>query len=299
MKDRVICLDAGHGGTAETDSFRVGPAGEREEWVNLRVGLELQKLLEEAGAQVIMTRKEDVAVGLKDRADMAIAANADMFLSLHHNATADPAVNFPIVYYHGEATENLASAQLAQILAEELRDELFEGKGPISVVSDKTIFPNSGTSVLRNSYGIPGVIGEASFFTNPEEEQRLKNPAYNKREADAYFRAIKRYFKESDGIVHEKNDADDLEPFEAFQEAERMNETAKQWEQNFEKGRSEYEAGNYDQALHLLELSARAFPDSPVARDAHAYRAKCLDALGKLTESEAARRRVEEYYFLK
>ena len=59
-----------------------------------------------------------------------------------------------------------------ELLAKSISKELFNGQTPVSLVSDHVIFPGSGTAVLRHSYGIPGIIGEASFFTNAEEEQR-------------------------------------------------------------------------------------------------------------------------------
>ncbi len=46
LAGKIICIDPGHGGTSATDSFRVGPSGEREEWINLRVALHLKKMLE-------------------------------------------------------------------------------------------------------------------------------------------------------------------------------------------------------------------------------------------------------------
>ena len=42
LAGRTICIDPGHGGTADTDSYRVGPTGEREEWIDLRVALILR-----------------------------------------------------------------------------------------------------------------------------------------------------------------------------------------------------------------------------------------------------------------
>src|SRR5690625_3252340 len=80
LQDRIIVLDPGHGGTAETDSYRVGPSGEREEWVNLRVALLLEEVLSERGARVILTRRDDVQVPLQERAEMAVEADADLFL---------------------------------------------------------------------------------------------------------------------------------------------------------------------------------------------------------------------------
>lgn len=62
LKGKTVCLDPGHGGTAATDSYRVGLGGEREERINLRVALELKKMLEAKGARVVMTRTADVDV---------------------------------------------------------------------------------------------------------------------------------------------------------------------------------------------------------------------------------------------
>ena len=194
LADKIICIDAGHGGTADTDSYRVGPSGEREEWINLRVAKRLSELLEAQGATVLMTRVSDTAVSLDERAELAVDQHADVFLSIHHNATADPAVNFPIVYYHGNASENRASVALGKQVTQQLRSALFNDSVPVSLASDHTIFPERGTAVLRGTYGIPAVIGEATFFTHPPEEQRLKTDAYNQREAEAYLRALEGFF---------------------------------------------------------------------------------------------------------
>ena len=117
LKGKVICIDPGHGGTAETDSFRVGPTGEREEWINLRVALKLAEMLKNDGAVVILTRSEDESVALRARAELAINKEADVFVSIHHNATADTTVNFPIIYFHGNVSENRASIILGKSLA--------------------------------------------------------------------------------------------------------------------------------------------------------------------------------------
>lgn len=194
VSGKIICIDAGHGGTAQTDSFRAGPTGEREEWINLRVALLLQNLLEERGAKVVMTRTTDDTILLSRRAKIAKKNNSDIFLSIHHNATADSMVNFPIIYYHGNASENKGSVILTKEIGKALREKLYYGTTPVSIVSDHVIFSRSGTGVLRGTYGIPGVIAEASFFTNPGEEGRLKQIEYNKQEAEAYLTALENYF---------------------------------------------------------------------------------------------------------
>jgi N-acetylmuramoyl-L-alanine amidase len=194
LKGKKICIDPGHGGTAGKDMFRQGPTGEREEWINLRVGLLLKDLLEQAGATVVITRTKDKFMELKDRADMAIKAHCDLFISIHHNGTAqDNETNFPLVFYFKNAGQNPASVDFAKILVKHIQEALGLPEGEI--YSDWTILPNSGTAVLRytNPY-MPGVIGEASFFTNPDEEQRLKQNEYNQKETQAYLDAITDYF---------------------------------------------------------------------------------------------------------
>ncbi len=99
LQGKKICIDAGHGGTAASDNYRVGVNGEREEWINLRVAFLLKKLLQKKGAIVIMTRTTDEMIELATRAELAVKNRVDAFISIHHNATADRSVNFPIIFY--------------------------------------------------------------------------------------------------------------------------------------------------------------------------------------------------------
>lgn len=298
LRGRTIVVDPGHGGTAATDSYRIGPTGEREEWIDLRVALILRDLLEARGARVILTREDDTDVPLRVRAELARDSATDLFVSIHHNATADSAVNFPIVYYHGYASQNAAGVSLARHLARQLAQELFAGDAEPVVVSDHVIFAGSGTAVLRHSYGIPGVIGEASFFTNPGEEGRLRDPAYNRREAEAYARALAAFFAEPALPVHPGEGAAPLEPFRTAQEAERMSDVARGWRKDYEEGRRLIDGTRPDleRAYELLTRSVRNFPDSPVAREAHLLRAMILDRWGRAEEAGETRRRVREFY---
>jgi N-acetylmuramoyl-L-alanine amidase len=298
LNGKIICLDAGHGGTSATDQYRKGPSGEREEWANLRVAKILRELLQDRGANVVMTRDDDTSVGLKERADMARAAKAQVFLSIHHNATADRSVNFPIIYYHAYAGQNEAGVRLAKLLAQRLNQELFGGKAEPSVCSDHTIFSTSGTAVLRHSYGIPGVLGEATFFTNAEEETRLKDPEHNRREAEAYVAALEDFFTTDVPRIGAVKDADPLPPFPAFQEAQRMSELAKRWREDYEEGRRLMEGPSRDpqRAYDLLTRSVKSFPDSHVARECHVLRAQILEEQGKADEARQERRRADEFY---
>lgn len=299
LEGKTICLDAGHGGTAKTDSFRKGPAGEREEWINLRVALLLQEMLEGKGAKVIMTRTGDDTISLSRRAKLAKDHNADLFLSIHHNATADKEVNFPIIYFHGYASENRGSVAFAKEIASALIEHMYQGEGPKTIVSDHTIFPKSGAGVLRNTYGIPAVIAEASFFTNPEEEGRLKQVDHNRREALGYLSAIENFFADPVPPILEKNSLVKIPPFHAFQEAERMNDAALNWYRYYLKGKELMQRKDNEslqEALELFTRSARSFPDSYIAKECHENRAILLDKLGKPEEAAIAGIRSKEFY---
>ncbi|MCF0051320.1 N-acetylmuramoyl-L-alanine amidase [Dyadobacter sp. LJ53] len=300
LKGKTICIDPGHGGTALTDSYRVGPTGEREEWVNLRVGSMLQKMLQEKGATVIMTRTEDKVVTLPERAKIAVDNKADVFVSIHHNATADSSVNFPIIYFHGNASENVASVDLGKALASRLLINLHQPDSPVSLVSDFTVFATSGASVLRNTYGIPAILAEASFFTNAGEEQKLKQESHNRHEAKAYMEALEAFFTKPIAKIEVKNSkVPAIPPFTVFQEAERMTPIAKRWKQDFldaERLMTREDPASLNTAYDLFTRSARSFPDSPVAAQCHASRAKILELQGKNTEAAQEAQRVNEYY---
>lgn len=300
LEGKVICLDPGHGGTALTDSYRVGPGGEREEWINLRVALMLQEMLQEKGARVIMTRTEDKAVSLDERAALAMSRQADLFISIHHNATADPGVNFPIIYFHGNVSENRAGVAFGRHLAGTLAKHLYGGHTPVSLVSDHAIFPGGGARVLRKTYGIPGVLAEASFFTHPAEEKRLKQPDYNRSEAQAHLEAIEAFFSTSVlPVLPKYSRAESIPPFRVFQEAERMSKIALNWKKDFSAGKKlmqQQDTASLRKAYELFTRSVRSFPDSYLARKCHEYRAILLKQLGRKEEARLESIRAQEFY---
>lgn len=299
VSGKKICIDPGHGGTALTDSFRVGLQGEREEWINLRVALLLEKMLTAKGARVFMTRRDDEKVDLEKRAALADSNKADLFISIHHNATADRNVNLPIVYFHGAASENDASVQAAKYFAHEVKKQMFGSNGHTCVVSDYTIFPKKGASVLRNSYGIPGVLVESSFFSNVDEETRLKSAAYNLREANAFMNAIEEYFSRRQSKIKEQKIPDKLPVFEVYQEAERMKPEALLWFEDFENAKGFFnkkDIASLNKAYELFTRSVKSFPDSWVAKQCHEYRASILLRMNKTKEAKEEALRAKEFY---
>ena len=196
VKGLKVCLDPGHGGDAERKGYKRGPTGFREAVMNWRVAAFLKEFLENAGAKVILTRLGDVEVTLKKRADIALAEGADIFVSIHHNAmTGKPGVNYTTIWYHGDCDFSPPSLDLGRCIYWGLTHELRLAQiSEVPLHSDYLLYPGTGFGVLRNLKGkIPAVLLESSFFTNPEEEKRLKDPEYNRREAWGIFLGIARW----------------------------------------------------------------------------------------------------------
>ncbi|MEM7576021.1 MAG: N-acetylmuramoyl-L-alanine amidase [Planctomycetota bacterium] len=229
----VFVLDPGHGGKSlEVPGWKTGPTGVREAEMNLRVGLLLRELLEDAGAIVGMTRTEEVSDIADDRIGDYVHADdadpddpdtwgtlqrrahfantfprpdharpggiqdadgtfrgADLFISLHHNASSSPKSNYTTMWFHGPPEDALVDLDAARHLAREVGNALRTDVGLTSpVMNDQQMYP-TGFGVLRHAK-VPAVLTESSFFSNPEEEQRLDDPGYLLREAYAIYRGL-------------------------------------------------------------------------------------------------------------
>lgn len=204
----VIVLDPGHGGKADVAGYKRGPTGVREAEMNLRVAKLLRRLLEDAGAEVLLTREGETSEAADDRledthrrrADVANNAprpdggvGADLFISLHHNASSSPTSNYPSIWFHGEADWSEVALDAALAVGHRIGAELrASGTGVTSVLmSDRQMY-SRGFAVLRHAR-VPAFLIEASFFTHPEEEQRLRDALYNLREAQGIYLGLVEY----------------------------------------------------------------------------------------------------------
>lgn len=195
----VIVLDPGHGGDAHIENYKRGPTGVREAEMNWRVGVLLEKLLTDAGVHVTMTRHGDEDVSLKGRAEIANnverpdgGRGADLFISLHHNASSRESANFSSVWYHGEADWSEVSLDAAKYIAHHLGSQMRTNVAVTSPLLSDQLMYAGGFGVLRQC-NVPALLCESSFFTNKAEEQRLRDADYNLREAYAIYLGLCEY----------------------------------------------------------------------------------------------------------
>lgn len=198
LKDVRIVIDPGHGGRGDSPNFKRGPTGLREAEVNLTVSKYLRDFLEAVGAKVTLTRTRDVYLDPKNnndlrlRAERANRANADLFISVHHNAAGSESPNYSLIFYHREGADSPASLSAARYLLTGLNDSMrLEQHVECAIRSDSTLY-DSGLAVLRHAK-VPAVLTESSFFSNPDEENRLRDPVYNRREAYGLFLGLARW----------------------------------------------------------------------------------------------------------
>ena len=109
-KIKKIVLDAGHGGY---DPGAIGRSGIKEKYITLDIAKKVKDLLEGKGIEVILTRSDDTFVPLVRRAEIANSSNADLFISIHANASKTRRLKGFEVYYLSEAIDEEARAQEA------------------------------------------------------------------------------------------------------------------------------------------------------------------------------------------
>ncbi|MDR7556549.1 MAG: N-acetylmuramoyl-L-alanine amidase family protein [Armatimonadota bacterium] len=175
VRGHVVAIDAGHGGR---DTGAIGPTGLLEKDVVLDISLRAREALVRAGVRVVMTRETDVFVDLSERARLARRQGATVFVSIHANASVRATASGAETYY---------LAPQSQALAKMIQDELARIPG----LADRGI-KTANFLVLREAE-IPAVLVEVAYISNPDEEARLRTPAFRQQLADAIARGVLRF----------------------------------------------------------------------------------------------------------
>ena len=213
-----VVIDPGHGGH---DPGSLGK-GIREAELVLDVALRLEKLLkQEAGIDVVMTRRTDEFIELEERTRIANKQNADLFLSIHANSsrrkTAQGIETFVLNFANTSEAEEVAARenaiakgsmrQLPDIVkAITLNNKLDESRDLAEMVQGNLVarlrktqedLPDRGIKqaplVVLIGASMPSVLAEIGFVSTPEEGDRLKTSAYRQDIAEALRDAVLRY----------------------------------------------------------------------------------------------------------
>lgn len=215
-----IVIDPGHGGHDPGTNV----SGLEEADLTLDVALRLEKLLEkEDGIEVVLTRRTNVFVPLEERTAIANREGADLFLSIHANASRNPASSGIETYYLSFASSPEAEAVAARensssesamhnlpdiIKAIALNNKLDESRDLAAMVQESMVtrlrrsnkaVRNRGVKkapfVVLIGAGMPSVLAEISFLTNRQEARLLKTSAYKQRIAESLHDAVIKYRK--------------------------------------------------------------------------------------------------------
>ncbi len=160
--EKIVVIDAGHGGKDPGTSGIIGDETFYEKTVNLDIALKVKEILESKGITVLMTRDSDTYPTLTERSDFANINDAVMFVSIHANsATSESASGYEVYYstLNNSTTTGLNSKELAESI--------------IDMLSENITTRNRGVKtadhvVTKTSY-MPAVLIELGFMTNPEE----------------------------------------------------------------------------------------------------------------------------------
>ena len=215
-----IVIDAGHGGR---DPGAQGP-GYTEAALTLDIALRLEKLLaKEPGVEVVLTRRTDEYVGLQERTEIANREGADLFLSIHANASRNRTargvesylLNFAstpdaaAVAARENASSTLTMSHLNDLVKQiALNSKLDESRDLASHVQSAMVRKLRTSNQQVRDLGVkqapfvvlvgasmPSVLVEVSFLTNKQEGRMLGTGAYRQRIAEALLDGVRRYLR--------------------------------------------------------------------------------------------------------
>jgi N-acetylmuramoyl-L-alanine amidase len=220
----TIAIDPGHGGE---DPGAVSRGGTHEKDITLAIARKLKaKIDREPNMRAALTREGDYFISLPMRLEKARQVHADLFVSVHADAFIKPHARGSSVFALSESGATSAAARwlakkeneadliggvnldvkdlyLKRTLLDlsqtaTINDSLRLGREVLSEIGGvnhlhKNEVEQAGFAVLK-SPDIPSILVETAFISNPEEEKKLKNAAYQDKLADAILAGIKRYF---------------------------------------------------------------------------------------------------------
>jgi len=226
---RRIVVDAGHGGK---DPGAVGANGLMEKVVTLAMAKELAaRLEEELGCEVILTRKTDVFIPLEERTAIANKVGADLFISIHANASVNRSAQGVETYYLNFSKNDKAAAVAARengtsikqvgdlelilfdLMANAKINESSRLASEIqkSLVSDlsrhysnvRDLGVKQGPFYVLLGATMPSVLVESAFISNSVEETRLQDSKFHEKAASAIVKGVRNYATALDLVANQ------------------------------------------------------------------------------------------------
>lgn len=181
--DKILFLDAGHGGTAPGSIAN----GLVEKEVNLKQTLAVKALIEQnTDIKVYLTRTDDSTISVEERPFIANDIEADLFVSIHNNSFGNVEVNGTEVHYYLDETNN-KNKEVATLFQEKLI--MYCG------LKDRGTKPRTDLWVLKKTE-MPAVLIEAGYLSNPQDAYWLGDEDFNARYAYAVYEAIVEVFEQ-------------------------------------------------------------------------------------------------------
>ena len=178
LKNLTIAVDAGHGGS---NTGAGGPTGSSEKILTLAVSLKLQKLLEQAGAKVIMSRTIEKFFDNKERILFYRDSMPDLLVSIHLNSSADPIrTTGTSTFYRYIGFRNLSNSIYKRMLELGLKE----------------YGNNSSFNFMLNSpIEYPNALVETLFVSNPEDEMKILDEGFQQQIAEKIVQGIKDFLE--------------------------------------------------------------------------------------------------------
>lgn len=185
--DLLVMVDAGHGGKDPGAHSRVKPIQE-EKQLALATAKLVQTYLQQLGMRAQLTRSDDTFLELKERVALAKKANADLFVSVHYNATPDPetkAQGVEIYYYQSD--KDPQRTQLSKALGADVLKQIIA-----HTKSHSRGVKHGNYHVVRETI-MPAILVEGGFLNNSQEAERIRQTSFQKELAWGIARGIVDY----------------------------------------------------------------------------------------------------------
>ncbi|MDQ0150487.1 N-acetylmuramoyl-L-alanine amidase [Eubacterium multiforme] len=187
-----VFIDPGHGGHDDGSSA----FGLKEDELNLKIGLKIQKRLEDKGIEVKMSRSSDEYISLIDRSKMANEYGADLLVSNHINSFTSGSAHGIETYYHKNKSKH-------KPLSDNIQNNSIKETGAYN-----RGVKNANFAVLRESE-MPSSLFEGGFISNKTESAKLKDDKYQDKLAKAVADGIEKYLKDNIKLNEDTNVPED------------------------------------------------------------------------------------------